>query len=218
MKDRAAAFATVDPFEGMTEASPGRAQNLAGGQWVSVAQLRDDIVDPMNGRRFLEIPDTQEFGPFMQGLASCPKTGLHNPMKNTERYVMLGRVSARAAALLAEQEVADYFTRLIQRVMPKSWNQCAGEVQITRVFLENFAGDGVRFLARGADGTMLPLAVLLHGIGYVMITRLDDRLAGDDLPSDIDLAEAIATTPRKMLEAARTAGATRVALQIDYSD
>jgi 1-pyrroline-5-carboxylate dehydrogenase len=33
--------------------------------------------------------------------------------------------------------------------MPKSWNQCAGEVQITRIFLENFAGDGVRFLARG---------------------------------------------------------------------
>jgi cell division protein FtsW (lipid II flippase) len=36
----------------------------------------------------------------------------------------------------------------------------------------------VRVLARGADGTLLPLAVLLHGIGYVMITRLDDRLAG----------------------------------------
>jgi len=149
MKDKVAAFATVDPFEGMTGNNPGRAQNLAGGQWVSVEQLRDDIVDPMNGERFMEIPDTQDFGPFLDGLRSCPKTGLHNPMKNTERYVMLGGVCARAAALLAEQDVADYFTRLIQRVMPKSWNQCAGEVQITRVFLENFAGDGVRFLARG---------------------------------------------------------------------
>ena len=36
----------------------------------------------------------------------------------------------------------------------------------------------VRYLATGADGTLLPLAALLHGIGYVMITRLDDRLAG----------------------------------------
>ena len=36
----------------------------------------------------------------------------------------------------------------------------------------------VRWFARGADATMLPLAALLHGIGYVMITRLDDRLAG----------------------------------------
>ena len=36
----------------------------------------------------------------------------------------------------------------------------------------------VRWFARGADSTMLPLAALLHGMGYVMITRLDDRLAG----------------------------------------
>ena len=41
-----------------------------------------------------------------------------------------------------------------------------------------FAHVVVRLLARGADGTLLPLAVLLHGIGYVMITRLDDELAG----------------------------------------
>jgi len=36
----------------------------------------------------------------------------------------------------------------------------------------------VRLLARGADPTLLPLAVLLHGIGFVMISRLDDGLAG----------------------------------------
>jgi len=35
----------------------------------------------------------------------------------------------------------------------------------------------VRMLARGADGTLLPLVVLLHGIGYVMISRLDDKFA-----------------------------------------
>ena len=35
----------------------------------------------------------------------------------------------------------------------------------------------VRRLAPAADPTLLPLAALLHGIGYVMITRLDDRLA-----------------------------------------
>jgi peptidoglycan glycosyltransferase len=35
----------------------------------------------------------------------------------------------------------------------------------------------VRKLARGADPTLLPLAFFLHGIGYVMITRLDDELA-----------------------------------------
>jgi cell division protein FtsW (lipid II flippase) len=35
-----------------------------------------------------------------------------------------------------------------------------------------------RVLAKGADGTILPLAALLHGIGYVMIARLSERAAG----------------------------------------
>ncbi len=34
-----------------------------------------------------------------------------------------------------------------------------------------------RRLAPGADGTLLPLAVLLNGIGYVFIARLDEDLA-----------------------------------------
>jgi len=41
-----------------------------------------------------------------------------------------------------------------------------------------FAHIVVRLVARGADGTLLPLAALLHGIGFVMITRLDNELAG----------------------------------------
>ena len=36
----------------------------------------------------------------------------------------------------------------------------------------------VRWLAIGADSVLLPLAVLLNGIGYVMIARLSERLAG----------------------------------------
>jgi 1-pyrroline-5-carboxylate dehydrogenase len=149
MSNKIPAFATVDPFDGMTGSEPGVLQNLVGGEWVSVSNVNKDIVDPMNGEPFLEIPDTQDVAPFIVGLRSCPKTGLHNPLKNTERYVALGKACTKAAATLAEPEVADYFTKLIQRVMPKSWNQCAAEVTVTRVFLENFAGDGVRFLARG---------------------------------------------------------------------
>ena len=143
------AFATVDPFAGMTGSAPGRLQNLVGGGWVDAAAYRDDIVDPLNGERFLEVPDTRDFAPFIEGLRRCPKSGLHNPLKNNDRYVHLGRVCARAAALMAHTEVEEYFAKLVQRVMPKSWQQCLGEVTVTRVFLENFAGDGVRFLARG---------------------------------------------------------------------
>ncbi|MDH3433445.1 MAG: aldehyde dehydrogenase family protein, partial [Gammaproteobacteria bacterium] len=148
MTNRVASFATVDPFAGMTSRSPARLQNLVGGEWLSDSKTLH-VVDPLNGERFIEMPDTQDIAPFVAGLQSCPKTGLHNPLKNVERYVALGAVCAKAAALLAEQDVADFFTKLIQRVMPKSWNQCMAEVTVTRTFLHNFAGDGVRFLARG---------------------------------------------------------------------
>ncbi|MDZ7770902.1 MAG: aldehyde dehydrogenase family protein [Woeseiaceae bacterium] len=142
-------FATVDPFDGMTGADPGVVQNLVAGEWHADTALRDDIVDPLNGELFLKVPDTTDYGAFINGLGSCPKTGLHNPFHNPHRYVDLGRVCARAAALLAEPDIEKYFVRLLQRVVPKSWSQCLGEVTVTRVFLENFAGDGVRFLARG---------------------------------------------------------------------
>jgi 1-pyrroline-5-carboxylate dehydrogenase len=142
-------FATVDPFDGMTAADPGILQNLVGGKWVNGDGSYDDLIDPMSGEIFVREPHTSDFSPYVDGLKSCPKSGLHNPLKNPQRYVHLGQVCARAAALMAEPQIEDYFTRLTQRVMPKSWNQCLGETVVTRVFLENLAGDGVRFLARG---------------------------------------------------------------------
>ena len=142
-------FATVDPFDGMTPDNPGNVQNLVGGAWVDGDNCRDDIVDPLAGQPFLRIPASTDFRPFVAGLHSCSKSGIHNPFKNPQRYVALGQVCAIAAATLARTEVEDYFIRLIQRVMPKSREQCRGEVVVTRIFLENFAGDGVRFLARG---------------------------------------------------------------------
>ena len=142
-------FATIDPFDGMTPDDPGVARNLVGGAWQEGNQFMPNVPDPMTGGAFLNIPDTTDIEPFLEGFGSCPKSGLHNPHKNPQRYLELGRVCAKAAQLLADPEVEDYFTRLLQRVMPKSWLQCKGEVVVTRVFLENFAGDGVRFLARG---------------------------------------------------------------------
>jgi 1-pyrroline-5-carboxylate dehydrogenase len=142
-------FATLDPFAGMTGTDPGTVQNLLAGQWQGASSWREDIVDPMNGERFLRVPDTTDCQPFIAGLRSCPKSGLHNPYYKPHRYVELGKVCARAAALMAQDDVEDFFVKLIQRVMPKSWQQCLGEFTVTRLFIENFAGDGVRFLARG---------------------------------------------------------------------
>ena len=144
-----AGFATVDPFDGMTGDQPGKVCNLLAGAWSASDSVRADIIDPLNGELFLHVPETQDFAGYVASLRACPKTGLHNPLKNPQRYVLLGQVCARASAKLVQPPVQDYFARLIQRVMPKSWQQCVGEVQVTRIFLENFAGDGVRFLARG---------------------------------------------------------------------
>lgn len=143
------AFATVDPFDGMNERQPGRVRNLAAGAWKEAATTRDDIPDPLSGGRFIDVPDTTRFESFIDGLKAVPKFGQHNPLYRPDRYLMLGRVCAKAAARLAEPDVEAFFVRLIRRVMPKSDAQCLGEVVVTRVFLENFAGDGVRFLGRG---------------------------------------------------------------------
>jgi 1-pyrroline-5-carboxylate dehydrogenase len=76
------AFATADPAHGMTEASPGHVQNLVAGSWLDADHVRNDIIDPMDGQRFLHVPDTRVHTPFIEGLRSCPKSGLHNPLKN----------------------------------------------------------------------------------------------------------------------------------------
>ena len=68
------AFATIDPFEGMTRTSPGILLNLVGGEWTEAPRVRDDIVDPLNGEAFLEVPDTEDLAPFIDGLRSCPKS------------------------------------------------------------------------------------------------------------------------------------------------
>lgn len=56
---------------------------------------------------------------------------------------MLGGVSAQAASILRSKEGSDFFTRLIMRVSPKSYEQALAEVRISRIFLENFSGDQV---------------------------------------------------------------------------
>ncbi|GLC37776.1 mitochondrial membrane protein [Pleodorina starrii] len=142
-------WATVDP-EKMSGSAPASCRNLVGGRWVPSASSRQ-LPDPMNGEQFLGVPHTQpdEIGPFVQSLRSVPKSGLHNPLKEPQRYLLYGDVSFRVAAEMRKPEVEHLFARLIQRVAPKSLAQALGEVRVTRKFFENFGGDQVRFLARG---------------------------------------------------------------------
>lgn len=141
-------FATVKTEE-LSGSQPAEVQNLVQGKWTRSSNW-NTIVDPLNGDPFIKVAEVDETGlqPFVESLSKCPKHGLHNPFKAPERYLMFGDISAKAAYQLSLPEVSDFFSKLIQRVSPKSYQQALGEVYVTQKFLENFCGDQVRFLAR----------------------------------------------------------------------
>ena len=131
-------------------AKPARLMNFVDGEWVRAKKYKK-VVDPMSGEPFIQSPDTdeKELAPFIESLGRCPKYGLHNPIWNVGRYLAYGDVSQKAADFLRSTEGETYFTRLIQRVMPKDTAQCRGEVTTACAFLDDFSGDQVRFLAKG---------------------------------------------------------------------
>lgn len=91
--------------------------DLVGGKWHTPKEY-DFVIDPLNGEKFIQVPDTKsdaDLKLFSDSLKSCPKSGLHNPLKNPERYNMFGEVSWKIAETLRKKEVEDYFTDLMQR-------------------------------------------------------------------------------------------------------
>lgn len=141
-------FATVEA-EKICGSQPAEVHNLVQGKWIQSSSW-STIVDPLNGEPFIKVAevDKSEIKPFVDSLSKCPKHGLHNPFKSPERYLLYGDISTKAAHMLLQPQVSDFFARLIQRVSPKSYQQALGEVSVTQKFLENFSGDQVRFLAR----------------------------------------------------------------------
>jgi len=142
-------WATVNP-ETLSGANPAKLQNLCAGQWVDTKEYID-IPDPLNGEAFIQMPNTKgnEMEPFVASAAAVGKTGLHNPLKNTERYVMYGEIFHQVGHELSRPEVLDYFAMLVARVMPKSYYQAWYEVKVTADFYKNFGGDNCRFTAGG---------------------------------------------------------------------
>lgn len=148
-------WATLDPADLGVAPAPHAVANLVGGTWSPPsAAAAPPLVIPhpldRNAPPVCTVPDTavDELGPFVASLQGVPKSGLHNPLKNVERYLQLGEVSRRAGEALSQDATADFFAHAIQRTVPKSYAQARGEVDVTAAFLKNFGGDNVRFLAR----------------------------------------------------------------------
>ncbi|GAB4819738.1 hypothetical protein N2152v2_006784 [Parachlorella kessleri] len=161
-------WASVDPAK-ISGSNPATVSNLVFGKWVGT-EKQLTIPDPLNGEPFITVPDTQlhEIEPFVKSLLAVPKSGVHNPLKNPERYLLYGEVSAKAAEEMRKPEVLDYFARLVQRVAPKSYAQAAGEVTVTRRFLENFSGDqavgGRCFLLENFSGDQVRFLARSFGV------------------------------------------------------
>lgn len=105
-------FATVNP-ENLTEET-NRQSNLVNGVWTGT-QDYENLIDPLNGKIMGKVPLAigDETRPFIESLNSVPKYGLHNPFFNPERYLLYGKICQKAATVLNDREVQDFFTRLI---------------------------------------------------------------------------------------------------------
>lgn len=138
-------FALFDP-----KAKNIKLSNFINGEWTSTAKY-EEFLDPLQGYKYLNVPLTEkhEMKEIISSMQSCPKHGLHNPLKNVSRYILYGNVCRKVAEALHTEEIFNHFVRLIQRTFPKSDIQAVGEMRVSRAFFENFSGDNVRFLARG---------------------------------------------------------------------
>ncbi|CCI41062.1 unnamed protein product [Albugo candida] len=137
--------------------------------------MTEKIVDPFNGETFLKMPSTstKEIEPFTQSLRQTPKYGLHNPLNNAERYVLYGDISHKAAAMLRDPQVADFFHTTYPTSLTQSYTQAETEVIVTEKFTENFGGDQVRFgQVDWSSRSLVPMCmskIMLHG----RVTSLD---------------------------------------------
>lgn len=144
-------WASLDPSTLGTSATPHAVLNLVHGVWTT-SQTSIRMPNPMDRDRppVCTLPDTMvaELGPYIDSLKKVPKSGVHNPLKNVERYRQLGEISRKAGEALSDPVIADFFATAIVKTVPKSYAQAAGEVSVTAAFLTNFGGDNVRFLAK----------------------------------------------------------------------
>ena len=127
-----------------TSGSVTKLRNFVNGEFHSTKKY-EEFPCPLTGKKMLEVPltDISEMKPFKDFINSCPRSGLHNPLKNVDRYVMYGQICRKIAESLNDPEVMEHFVKLIQKVFPKSHAQSFGEMKVTRAFFENFSGDNV---------------------------------------------------------------------------
>ena len=94
-------WATLDPKALGEVATPHYVQNIVDGSWQPESSIKSKISvpHPMKKDSFAicHVADTSvdELGPFRESLKKVTKSGVHNPIKNVERYLMYGEISRK---------------------------------------------------------------------------------------------------------------------------
>lgn len=128
--DLLSSWATVDASRLGVDDTPYAVSNLVSGRWIGSSSTNQKsetltIIHPLDRTAppLFTIPDTSvadDLPAYVASLRRCTKSGLHNPFKHPERYLMLGEVSRRAGNLLATTQVREFFVDLITTCVPKS--------------------------------------------------------------------------------------------------
>lgn len=92
-------WASIDPMSLGESSTPYHVPNLVNGNWINDSSKVISIPHPMkrSGHPIFTIQDTQvdDLRPFIDSMANVPKSGVHNPLKNVNRYLELGEISRK---------------------------------------------------------------------------------------------------------------------------
>lgn len=95
-------WATLDPNALGVDSTLHHVQNLVKGNWDGNTKNKIEIPNPINkdAPGICTIPDTSidELAPFAASMQEVSKSGVHNPLKNVERYLMYGDISRKVGA------------------------------------------------------------------------------------------------------------------------
>lgn len=93
-------WATMDPKALGTTAEPYAVPNIVDGKLTSTSKTIE-IIHPLDRDAYpiFTVPDTQtrEIQPFLDSLRKVTKSGMHNPLKNPERYLDYGEISRKVS-------------------------------------------------------------------------------------------------------------------------
>lgn len=96
-------WATFDPYSAGNGGDVYAVPNLVDGAWSHDSKHKMSIIDPLDKNKgpIFTICDTQEdeVDHFIQSLRKVSKSGLHNPLKNPDRYLKYGDITRKVGMI-----------------------------------------------------------------------------------------------------------------------